>query len=816
MRSGRRTRPPSRVCSCSGTRRSRTKPVDMASSPPVTDSVMDDDHLCDNCGAANAVDTEFCAQCGRFMGLSTGSSTLGGRTLTSEIPIVAQPRPAVSDGRSSIPAPAPSSRPRNDSKGRGEARPPRVEVAAPEVILDPEHGGMFELQVHNTSSIVDRFLARPIDPPPWLKLTHPRITLYPDQEDTVAIAIVVEAPKWPAAQRITLSGQVYSDEDPNEATAFAIAVTVPPVGDPAELRAEPAQVPLRDATSAKIELIIDNRGSNFPQRFELTGSDPEDVVGFEFSAAIVEVPPGETLSVDVTLTVPPPEAGKPQTRRLTISGANDQATIETQVTVEQETSTVQLRLDPTVIKARDVPHGEGRLIIDNRRGGADRRIRLIGRDPEGAVRLSFRDSTIVVRAGTESSTGFRVQSINRPTEAEVSRSFTVVASDGTNESTVDGTFVQTTTPAPITTAAIRLEPEQLNTRDQTHGRFRALVDNTRGSRTLSVRLGGADPERTVGFEFDVLTLDIPAGRVSRVGVTVSAALPASGETLSREITVIAGNRDGSVQARAAFTQVASPASITLAKIRLEPEQVTLHNSARGQLRVVVDNKSRALPLRVRLSGRDPERAVRFSFDPPRLDIAPGQVGWAKVAINAPRPRMGQQAVRNLQVAADDGNAMVEAKAELTQTTADFLPLIRIVYTLLGGLLAAVGAFWPWARDDWPVALFSVTGFPGVGDIRTFVGEIRNIEDADPGTHTSQPIARAIVLVLIAIMMLGVLRAKGTVTVVAALLMAVVTIGFMVYASVGFSAAVGGSGAALVIAGAVLGCVGGLCVRRKKP
>ncbi|MFI2228730.1 hypothetical protein [Nocardia testacea] len=788
----------------------------MATSPPVPNPSMDDGHLCDNCGAANAVDAEFCAQCGRFMGLSTGSSTLGGRTLASETPIVAQSRPATSDGRASTPAAAPLPRPRNDSTRRGEARPPRVGVPTPEVIIDPERGGTFELQVHNTSSVVDRFRARPIDPPTWLKLTYPEITLYPDQEETASITIVVESTRWPAAQRFMLSGQVYSDEDPQAATDFAIAVTVPPVGDPAELRAEPAQVRLRDATSERIELKLDNRGSNFPQRFELTGSDPEDVAEFEFSATIVEVPPGEALSVDVTLTVPAPEADKPLTRRLTISGANDQATIETQVTVEQETSAVQLRLDPTVIKARDVPHGEGGLIIDNRRGGADRRIQLAGRDPEGAVRLSFRESNILVRAGTESRTGFRVQSTNRPTEAEVTRTFTVVASDGTNESTVDGTFVETTTPAPIITAAIRLEPEQLNTRDQIYGRFRALVDNTRGSRTLSVRLAGADPERAVGFDFDPWVLDVPAGRVSQVGVTVSAALPASGETLSREITVIAGNRDGSVQARAALTQAASPAPITLAKIHLEPEQFTLHNSARGQLRVVVENKSRALPLHVRLSGRDPERAVWFSFDPPRLDIAAGQVGWANVAINAPRPGTGRQIVRNLQVAADDGDAMVEAKAQLTQTTADFLPLIRIVCTLLGGLFAVVGAFRPWAQDDsWLVPLYNVTDFPGVGDFQNFVGEIGDIEVADSATQTSQPIARAIVLVLAVIMMLGVLRAKGTLTVVAALLMAVVTIGFLVYASVVFSAAVGGSGAVLVFAGAVLGCVGGLCVRRRK-
>lgn len=772
------------------------------------DPNVDADPICGNCGTVNAPDAEFCVRCGRFVGLGTGSSTHGGRTLTSEIPIVTPWRPSEPTAAPTTPDRKPSASTATSASGRGEARPPRVEVVTPELTLDPADGGTLDLRVHNTSTIVDRFRAHPVDAPPWLKLTHPAITLYPDEEKPATITVAIDAPRWPAAQRFTMTIRVCSDEDSNAATDVAVSVTVPPIGDPAQLHVEPERVRLRDATSAKVELKVDNRGSNFPQRFELSGSDAEDVVGFEFSAVIIEVPPGETISIGLTVTVPPPEAGPARSLRATICGANDQGSIETNLTIEQEASTLQLRLDPTTLKASDAPYGEGWLIVDNRKGGVDRQVRLSGRDPEGAVRVLFYEAKIGVRAGTESRTRIRAHLVAPPKEAETSRPFTVVASDGANESTVDGTLVQSTSPTPIATAEIRLEPERINVRDRTFGRCHAIVDNTRGAKPLIVRLSGSDPERTVGFEFDAWTLEVPPGRVFRVGVVVSAPSPEGGETLSRELTVVASNGDGSMQARGTFTQVASPAPITLAKIRLEPEQFTVHNSARGQLRVVVDNRSRELPLRVRLLGRDTEGVVQFVFDPPTLDIAPGQAGWAKVSVRAPRPRMGHATVRNFQVGADDGGTVVDARAAFTQTSDDLLPLIRIAATLLGGLIALIGAFLPWVRETGVVPLVTVRYFPGIG-------EILEVAKDDSYTYVTQPVGRAIVLVLVAIMLLGILRPKGTVTIVAGLLAMAVTIGFVVYANLNFAAVPWGSGTTLVVLGCALGCIGGLCIRRRE-
>ncbi|OLL18671.1 hypothetical protein BKE56_000765 [Rhodococcus sp. M8] len=764
--------------------------------------------ICGNCGTVNAANAEFCVRCGRFVGFESGSGTHEGRTLTSQIPVVTSWSPPDRATGSDVRSAAPSAPSRSSAGGHGEARPPRVEIVTPELTIDPEGGGTFDLRVHNISTIVDRFRAVPLDAPGWLKLTHPAIALYPDEEKPATISVVIDAPRWPAAQRFTLPIRVHSDEDPDAATDVALALTVPPIGDPAQLHVEPERVRLRDGTSAKVELKVDNRSSNYPQRFELSGSDAEDLLEFEFSADVIEVPPGETVPIGLAVLVPPPEAGSARSYRATIRGANDQAEIETHLTIEQEVSALQLRLEPSTLKAADAPYGQGWLIIDNRKGGVARHVQLSGRDPEGSVRVLFYVAKIDVAAGSESRVGVRAQLVTPPKEPETSKPFTVVATDGTREATVDGTLIQTTSPNPITTAEIRLEPEQVTVRDRTHGRCRVAVDNTRGLQPLKVRLNGSDPERAVGFEFEAWALEVPPGGVSRVAITVSAPPPPGGETISREIRVVASNEDGSVKTQGAFVQTASPAPITLARIRLEPEQFTVHNSSRGQLRVVVDNRSRALPLRARLMGRDPENAVQFSFDPPTLNVPPGQAGWAKVTVRAPRPRMGHAKVRNLEVGAKDGGIVVDTGAVLTQTSDDLLPLIRIAATLLGGLIALIGAFLPWTGDARQVPLLTVRRFPGIGDIMS-------VATGDDYTYVTQPIARAVVIVLIALMLIGILRPKGGMTIIAGLLSIAATIGFAVYANAQFAAAPGGNGLTLMVVGCLLGCIGGLCIRRKE-
>ena len=87
----------------------------------------------------------------------------------------------------------------------------------------------------------------------------------------------------------------------------------------------------------------------------------------------------------------------------------------------------------------------------------------------------------------------------------------------------------------------------------------------------------------------------------------------------------------------------------------------------AHLAVVVDNQRGTRPLRVRLSGHDPEGAVRFAFQPPVLDVGPGRVGRADMQVVAPRPPHGEESVRALRVRAADEHGAVEATGACTST-----------------------------------------------------------------------------------------------------------------------------------------------------
>ena len=52
-------------------------------------------------------------------------------------------------------------------------------------------------------------------------------------------------------------------------------------------------VRLRDAVEGRFTVHVDNRGSNHPRRYVLSGSDDEGVVRFTFTPRTVEVPPGD-------------------------------------------------------------------------------------------------------------------------------------------------------------------------------------------------------------------------------------------------------------------------------------------------------------------------------------------------------------------------------------------------------------------------------------------------------------------------------------------------------------------------------------------
>ena len=62
---------------------------------------------------------------------------------------------------------------------------------------------------------------------------------------------------------------------------------------------------------------------------------------------------------------------------------------------------------------------------------------------------------------------------------------------------------------------------------------------------------------------------------------------------------------------------------------------TSHGSRTGRHDVAIDNRGN-VPLRAALDGVDPDRLVRFDFDPPGLDVEPGVAGFAKVRVKPVR------------------------------------------------------------------------------------------------------------------------------------------------------------------------------------
>ncbi len=242
---------------------------------------------------------------------------------------------------------------------------------------------------------------------------------------------------------------------------------------------------------------------------------------FEFDPAVVEVPPDGGAAVQVRVMAPPPAAGERSERSLTVRAIDDGTELPAVVRLIQETSAapvevpVRLRLEPSALRTDDSPVAELQVVVDNRGGNRERRVRLVGHDPEKQIGFVFRSVELWVPPGVERATPAQLRAPVPPPGEQVDRTFTVTATDGRHEIESAGHWVQRSAVSPITTAAIRLEPEGVRVRDRPDAHLSVLVDNQRGTRPLRVRLSGQDPEGAVRFAFQPPVLDVGPGQVGR-------------------------------------------------------------------------------------------------------------------------------------------------------------------------------------------------------------------------------------------------------------------------------------------------------------
>ncbi|KWX22821.1 hypothetical protein AFM11_17950 [Mycolicibacterium wolinskyi] len=664
------------------------------------------EHHCEQCGAENAADAQFCTKCDFYLGWDAGVASLDGAPLTASTPIVrethSQKFPAVSRDQLRHTAPPPTPR-RPTTPNRRPAEAPTVTVESPDVELDPHTGGTVDIRIRNRSSIVDGYTVVAPRAPEWLEIKHPEIRVLTDEESVTTVSLTIRDGFDVYVQRFRLHIQICSVEDPAKRADAELVITVPRIGGPITMTAEPQVVRLRDHTSGRFRLRLDNSGSNYPQRYSLTGTDPESVVRFNFRQTTVEVPPRRFMFVDVRFDAPPIDYGQQAPRSLKLTAASDQGIVETIVNVVQERSQapadspVRLRLERTVTRIRDATSAEIAILVDNRRGSKDRRLVFAGRDPEGVVRFSFSQPQLYVRAGEQARILASVRApLPHPGE-EAERPIVVLCNDGTDESEATGSLVQSASTSPITTAQLRLEPEHVSVRNRRRGRFRVTLDNTKG----------------------------------------------------------------------------------------------------------------ALPLSAWLSGTDPEAALRFTFTPSRLDVPPGSIATAALRLWGNLPGAGKEVSREFTVRAEDGTGAVEDQGRFTQSMSEILPLIRLAATLLGGLIMVLGAFRPWFLSG---RNYAASELGRLQDIFDDKGQIAPTT-IETWMMVSQPVTRALILVLAGVMLLGILSASGRYTIVSGFLAGALTVLYVAFAMSRLESGGPAYGVPLVVVGAIIGIIGGFCIKR---
>ena len=184
------------------------------------------------------------------------------------------------------------------------------------------------------------------------------------------------------------------------------------------------------------------------------------------------------------------------------------------------------------------------------------------------------------------------------------------------------------------------------------------------------------------------------------------------------------------------------------------------------------------------------------FSPARVEIPPSGSAWGWVGVSAPRPERGTEVTRQLQIGASDGREEVAARSDFIQTSADWIPIVRAILTLIGGVLVILGAFTPW-----------MVMLPDY-----YATELPKVASSTDIVEQTQPGARAGIIILAIMMIAGILGKGGKLTMSSAMLIATAIIGYFVFVSTEVGTGGPMYGAILIGAGAVVGFVGGLLAR----
>jgi P pilus assembly chaperone PapD len=340
--------------------------------------------------------------------------------------------------------------------------------------------------------------------------------------------------------------------------ATSVKVEDPPV----TLEVVPSLVRVRDSTTGWARLVADNRAGKEWAHLQLKASDPERAVRVTWSGPELHVPPGGTAQTEAQFDAPLPGAGTEVTRTVTLSATDGRRTSTATATFVQAASaspmtTLAVRLEPSIVRVRDVDSVTVQVMIDNRRGQSGVRIVLGGSDPERAVRFTFSPTVVDVAAGQVQVASLRLDSWRPPPGQQWTRQLTLTASDGQETVETSGSLLQESSRAAIELLGVRLDPSVLRLPNRSEGRLAATVDNRNGAQPIRVSLRGDDPENVVRFTFAPAVLDVPAGQMATSVVRVRAPRPPGGSEVTRPFMIMATDGRSETQTNGSIVQSSS-------------------------------------------------------------------------------------------------------------------------------------------------------------------------------------------------------------------------------------------------------------------
>ena len=329
--------------------------------------------------------------------------------------------------------------------------PPAALVAHPSLIRLEERGqGTFALRFDNEAANYPRTYRMSGSDPEGVvvfEFVPPAIDVAASgtADGVVRFAAPEPPPGQDVTRQLTIVGE---DEDgPVSVQVTVSQSTMPePERQPVRMRVEPSKVTVVDASTAMVDLLIDNRAGTELVKVNLSGRDEARAVSFDFEFRRVAIPAGKQGWVRVQLATAPPPRGQSVSRPFTIVAADGVTEVEAAGTIEVTSrqaaiATAQVRLVPEhlVVSSR---RGTFAVDVDNRYGVEHLQVHLSGADEFGRARLRFSPPDLTVPPGRQVRATLVVEHARPPGGSSASRRIQVYATSGNDTIQAEAVMTQ--------------------------------------------------------------------------------------------------------------------------------------------------------------------------------------------------------------------------------------------------------------------------------------------------------------------------------------------------------------------------------------